>query len=121
MVFVMNWIVSIIYWSIIYFAKEIATEYSAGFQVVSGYIHLVPLLSFLAEYSLNTLPLVKRHGFMMPLTGFIYCVVNFSHAKVTGKPVYDPVLMWKQPIDYVFGFGVILLSCVVFTLLYFCN
>ena len=30
-VFVMDWIVSIIYWSIIYFAKDIANEYSTAF------------------------------------------------------------------------------------------
>jgi len=30
-VFVMNWIVSIIYWTVIYFAKDIRNEYSAAF------------------------------------------------------------------------------------------
>merc|ERR1711908_68661 len=108
-------------WSVIYFAKDIANQYSTGFQVVSGYIHLAPLLSILAEYSLNTLPIIKRHGFIFPIVGLLYCILNFSHAKATGKPVYDPVLMWDKPIDYIFGFGVILLSIIIFVILYFCN
>ena len=121
MTYVADCVVSIIYWSVIYFAKDIQNEYSPGFQVVSGYIHATPLISMIVDYMFHTLPLVKRHGFLMPMTGFLYCLVNFTHAKISGEPVYDPVLMWNAPIDYIFGFGVILMSCVLFSILYLLN
>lgn len=81
----------------------------------------MPLISFIAEYSLNTQPIVKRHFFLMPATGFIYCCINLSHAKITGTPVYDPVLMWNKPYDYFFGAGVCVLSSIVVYLLFIGN
>jgi hypothetical protein len=121
MTLVLDFIVSIIFWCFIYTAKDIQNLYSEEFQVVSAYIHAAPLISMLIDYSYHAHPIVKRHFFLMPMTGFLYCILNFSHAKISGEPIYDPVLMWNSFADYMFGLGVILMSCIIFTALYFCN
>lgn len=119
MTMTMNIVITVVFWSVITQYKDVFNR-PAAFLAYTSYTHSLPLVTFLFEYSLHTVPVIKRHIIIIFTIGVLYALINLTHTKISGNPIYPP-LSWDTVASVMFGIGVVVFSVVSFSLLYFCN
>lgn len=79
----MNIVITVVFWGVITQFKDVFGR-SAGFLAYSSYIHSTPLIMFMFEYGLHSIPVIKRHIVIIFPIGVIYALINLTHTKISG-------------------------------------
>ena len=119
MALIVEVIVTLVFWillsPLINFEKIGTALY---YQVIID--HSLPLACLLIDYSINAVPIIRRHLIGILIYGVIYLLINFSIVKITGYAVY-PFLKWNDWSSILISAFLIVFSGITFLLLYLLN
>ena len=82
--------------------------------------HTFPLFALLIDYSMNAVPVIRRHVVMVYVTGLIYTMINYLGTKVFGKVIYK-LITWNDTKTYVIVVGLHVLLVLLFYAFFWIN
>ena len=85
---IMNTIVGLVYWSVLYESEMKKNEGDAISTRHSLMLHSLPLVSCLVNFLITDIVMVYSHFKGMLLIGFVYMVVNYLVYLTTGTILY---------------------------------
>ena len=115
----MNIVITIVFWAVIAASKDVFSR-TGFFLAYTTYIHSVPLITFIIEHCIHPIPVIKRHIVIVLPIGIFYTIMNLTHAKITGKPIYPP-MSWDSVASVSFGLGVVVFAVASYFFVYWIN
>ena len=80
--------------------------------------HICPLGYLTIDWLLSGIRYEKTTISLNMIVVGLYGVLNITFTKVTGKPVYPPLITWDSPLSWTVGLGLIPLFAGVYYLEY---
>ena len=111
MVFVMEIVVTVFYWTFLFDRNEYHTELIHRLALAGD--HSIPFACMLMEFGLNSIPFCSRHILPMLIMNVLYLLLNLIVTKVRGHPVYD-VIDWSTPKGIVLPLLTLLVAGILF-------
>lgn len=82
--------------------------------------HSLPLFCLVVDYSINSMPFIKRHLWGIIFTVTFYILIDFAFVKLTGKIIYK-ILNWNDFFSFVLSLIALIICIVIFNLVYWIN
>jgi hypothetical protein len=116
-----NLIISLLYWTILFPFETHGT--SDRLNTWLGFMdHITPLGYVTIDWFLNGMQYEKTSIIPNMVVATAYGIFNIIFTKVTGSPVYPPLITWDSPVSWTVGFSIIPLFAGAFYLeLWFTN
>jgi hypothetical protein len=75
--------------------------------------HVLPIICLTIEFSINAIPFMRRHLFIILIITVIYLVINFLYVKMSGKLIYI-IFKWRNITDFLLPAFLLVLGIIIF-------
>ena len=114
-------IIATFFWGMLYRDFKKLSFYQSGVRQLSLILdHSLPLFCLLLDYSVNSMPFIKRHLWGILTLVFLYILIDLAFVKYTGRIVYK-ILNWKDYISFILAMVALILCIICFNIVYWIN
>ena len=114
-------LITTFFWGMLYRDFKKMSFYQSPIRQLSLVLdHLLPLFCLILDYSVNSMPFIKRHLWPIIFTVTVYICVDFAFVKLTGKIIYK-ILNWNDIFSFVLSIIAIIFLVIVFNVVYWIN
>ena len=79
-------------------------------------VHSVPLICLVTEYTMNQMPFVRCHHWVVSIICILYIIVNIVVTKLDG-PIY-PDMKWDSLFNSIYPFGIWIVPLISFFMIW---
>ena len=97
-----NFIITTIYWAMLY---PFETHSYGPYETIwRNRDHVLPILLITIDWSINRMHFDWTFVWLNLILALIYGAINIAVTKISGDPIYPPIIAWDTPLHWVIGF-----------------
>ena len=120
--FIMEIIITCVFWLLLYSSMKKKPLYANSEIQMLGLVlhHSLPLILLVIDYTINAMPIVGRHIYMICFMCAAYLMLNYYVTIKRGTPVYG-IMSWDSPKALMIPVGTVLAGLIIFSILTIIN